>query len=78
MPEAGGDAEVFSDMDIIVILDGEADERSRDAVSDCAWEAGFESGIVVVPIVFSREEWQAGAVRPSLLHKAVEQEGLEV
>jgi len=72
---ARGDAEVFSDMDVIVVLVGLADDRSRDLVSDCAWEAGFASGIVLVPIVFSRTEWETSAARNSLLGKAVAQEG---
>jgi uncharacterized protein len=75
---ARGDADAFSAMDVVVILDGEADDRSRDVVSDCAWEAGFESGIVVAPIVFSRTEWETNASRYSLLGKAVAQEGLAV
>ncbi len=75
---ARGDADVDSDMDVLVILDREIDERIRDVVSDCAWEAGFRHGIVVVPVVVSKEEWETGAVRHSLLGKAVMQEGLAV
>lgn len=75
---ARGDADAFSDMDVVVILEGEADDHSKDVVSDCAWEAGFESGIVVVPIVFSRTEWETDSSRHSLLGKAVAQEGLAV
>ena len=72
---ARGDADADSDMDVIVILECEVDERTRDIVSDCAWEAGFPHGIVVVPVVFSKEEWETGAVKESLLGKAVMQEG---
>ena len=75
---ARGDADVYSDMDVVVILEREVHQRSRDVVSDCAWDAGFPHGIVVVPVVFSREEWDTGAVRQSLLGKAVRQEGLPV
>jgi len=75
---ARGDADAFSDMDVVVILDGEACDHYRDVVSDCAWEAGFESGIVVVPIVFSRTEWETHASRYTLLGKAVAQEGLAI
>jgi predicted nucleotidyltransferase len=73
---ARGDADEFSDMDVIVVLAGAADDHSRDVVSDCAWEAGLEAGIVVVPIVFSRSEWSSA--RFSLLGKAVAQEGLSI
>jgi predicted nucleotidyltransferase len=75
---ARGDADALSDMDVVVILDGDADDRSRGMISDCAWEAGFEAGIVVVPIVFPRTEWESDAARNSLLGKAVAREGLSV
>jgi predicted nucleotidyltransferase len=75
---ARGDADRFSDMDLVVIIEDEVDERSRDTVSDCAWEAGFESGIVVAPIVFSRTEWDTDTSRYSLRGKAVAQEGIAV
>jgi predicted nucleotidyltransferase len=75
---ARGDAGPFSDMDVLVILDKTADETDLDYVSDCAWEAGFEQGIVVVPVVFSREEWENSPERYSLLAQAVEMEGVAV
>ncbi|MGB9623296.1 MAG: nucleotidyltransferase domain-containing protein [Phycisphaerae bacterium] len=75
---ARGDADPQSDMDVAVILDGVSDDKARDAVSDCAWEAGFDQGIVVVPVVFGRGEWENGPERYSLLAQAVQAEGLEV
>jgi uncharacterized protein len=75
---ARGDAEVFSDMDVIIIVEGDTDDASQDIVSDCAWEACFRSGIVLVPLVFSRSEWESEAIRGSLLGKAVAREGLVV
>lgn len=72
------DANSFSDMDIIVVIDGETNESERATVSDCAWQAGFEDGIVVVPIVLTKDEWEQGAFRSSLRGRAVTQEGLTV
>ena len=43
----------------------------------CAWEAGFERGLVIVPIVVSRKEWEEGPERVSLLHQAVQTEGIQ-
>jgi len=40
------------------------------------WEAGFESGVVVVPVVFSRVEWENGPERYSLLAEAVKSDGV--
>ncbi|MBW2039888.1 MAG: nucleotidyltransferase domain-containing protein [Deltaproteobacteria bacterium] len=75
---ARGDADPYSDMDVVVILDDPLDEKARSDVSDCAWEAGFEHGIVIVPVVFSRNEWENGPERQSLLVQAVEAEGVPI
>ncbi len=73
---ARGDAEQYSDMDVLVILDKASGGQDYEYVSDCAWEAGFEHGIVVVPVVFTREEWENSPERYSLLAQAVEKEGV--
>lgn len=73
---ARGDADSHSDMDVIVVLGSKRNRELRDFVSDCAWEAGFEHGIVVVPVLFSQEEWETGPERFSLLAQAVESEGI--
>ena len=75
---ARGDAAPGSDMDVVVIVDGPCDRETQDAVSDCAWEAGFEHGIVVVPVTFSRQEWENGPERESLFVRAVEKEGIPI
>jgi len=75
---AKGDASFYSDMDVLVVLDKIAGEQDADYVSDCAWQAGFEYGIVVVPVVFTRDEWENSPERYSLLAKAIETEGVAV
>jgi predicted nucleotidyltransferase len=75
---ARGDAHPYSDMDILVVLDKITDDNDIDYVSDCAWEAGFEQGIVIVPIVFTKDEWEKGPERYSLLAQAVEKEGVSL
>jgi hypothetical protein len=65
-------------MDVLVVAEDELSEKDADFISDCAWEAGFERGIVVVPVVFSREEWENGPERYSLLAQAVELDGVLV
>ena len=73
---ARGDADPDSDLDVLVVLDNRPTDRERDIISDCAWEAGFEYGIVVVPVVFTRTEWENSPERYSLLARAVEREGV--
>ena len=75
---ARGDAELYSDMDVVVILDQLSNVNDVDYVSECAWEAGFEHGIVIVPIVYSRDEWDKSPERYSLLAMAVEKEGVTI
>ncbi len=73
---ARGDADPDSDLDVLTVLDSRVTDPVRDLVSDCAWEAGFELGIVVVPVVFARQEWEEGPERFSLLAQVVQAEGI--
>ena len=73
---ARGDADSTADMDVLVILEDTANDKDREYVSDCAWEAGFQHGIVLVPVVFTRREWEIGPERYSLLAQAVKSEGV--
>ena len=61
-------------MDVVVILEDTVNDEGREFVSDCAWEAGFQYGIVLVPVVFTRREWEVGPERYSLLAQAVKSE----
>jgi uncharacterized protein len=74
---ARGDADLDSDMDVLVVIE-ELDREAEEYISDCAWEAGFDRGIVVVPVVFTRHEWEEGLEHHSLLVQAVEKEGIPV
>ncbi len=75
---ARGDADPDSDLDVLVVLDSQTTDSRKDLVSDCAWKAGFEYGLVVVPIVFARQEWEEGPERYSLLIQAVQAEGISI
>ena len=72
---ARGDADPDSDMDLLVIVDDLSPEL-EDYVSECAREAGFKFGIVLVPVVFTRDEWENGPERYSLLAEAIREEGI--
>jgi len=74
---ARGDADPDSDMDVFVIVDDLSPEL-EDYISECAWEAGFKHGIVIVPVVFSRDEWENGPERYSLLAEAIRAEGIQL
>jgi hypothetical protein len=71
---ARGDAGRYSDMDVLVVVD-QLDSTTADYISDCAWESGFGSGIVVVPVSYSRSEWE-GIESQSLLAANIRAEGV--
>jgi hypothetical protein len=72
---ARGDADPDSDMDVLIVVN-ELTGELEDYISECAWQAGFEHGIVLVPVVFSRDGWKNGPERYSLLAKAIGSEGI--
>jgi len=75
---ARGESTEYSDMDVLVVLDKIDSESDMDYVSECAWESGFEHGIVIVPIVYTREKWENSPERSSLLALAIEREGVPI
>lgn len=72
---ARGDADECSDMDVIVIADS-LDKEIEDYISDCAWEAGIDDGIVVCPVSYSKEEWESSLSRQSSFAKSVKRDGV--
>ena len=75
---ARGDADDDSDMDVLVVMEEPESYSLLQAVSDCAWEAELGSGIVISPVVFSRQRWENSPERDSLLAMAVRQDGVSV
>lgn len=75
---ARNDVDLYSDVDVLVVLDKPINDENVDYVSDCTWEAGFEHGIIIVPVVFGETEWENSPERYSLLAKAVETEGVAI
>ncbi|MEW6262342.1 MAG: nucleotidyltransferase domain-containing protein [Thermodesulfobacteriota bacterium] len=73
---ARGDADPESDMDVLVVLDEPRTSEKREIVSSCAWEIGFDAGIVVASVVFSREEWENGPEYYSPFAETVRSEGI--
>ena len=71
---ARGDAGRYSDMDVLVVVD-ELDPDTADFISDCAWESSFGSGVVVVPVSYSKSDWE-GIEGQSLLAANIRTEGV--
>ena len=74
---ARGDAEDDSDFDIFVEVE-DNDESTERIISDVAWEVGFENGVVITTVVYSRKELEEGPMQESLLYKNVIREGVSI
>ncbi|NOY69313.1 MAG: hypothetical protein GXP53_07455 [Deltaproteobacteria bacterium] len=75
---ARGDAKPESDLDVLVLLEGKVTPKIKRIIYDCAWEAGFEDGIIINAVVVFRSDWESGPYRHSLLEKAVSLEGMAI
>ena len=72
---ARGDADAESDFDVLVVVE-HLYRPLRVTISRCAWEAGFEDCLLIVPVVVTKEEIEQGAFRSSLLMQAIREEGI--
>src|SRR5262247_885227 len=74
---ARGDAGLDSDLDVLVLVENLTPAMRR-TISHCAWEVGFEAGILIQTVVMTREEAEQGPEQSSLLMLAVREEGIPV
>src|SRR6266446_10403746 len=71
------DAQPDSDLDVLVLVEY-VTPALRKTISHCAWEVGFEAGVLIQTVVMTREEAELGPEQSSLLMLAVREEGIPV
>ena len=54
------------------------DRRTKDAISEIAWEIGLENSIVISPLVFSVDETENSPLRASPILLNIKEEGVRV
>ncbi|HEV8718828.1 MAG TPA: nucleotidyltransferase domain-containing protein [Candidatus Binatia bacterium] len=74
---ARGDHDPDSDYDVLVVVD-QLDSAVRKTISLCAWEAGFDDCLLIVPVVVTKDEIENSPFRSSLLMQAVREEGITI
>ena len=75
--KARGDDDEFSDMDVFIevpLLDG----KTRDLISEIAWELSLENSIVISPLVFSVDETENSPLRASPILLNIKEEGIRL
>lgn len=75
---ARGDFEAESDMDVLVVVDTPITPEIRVTVSECTWQVGFDAGIMIAAVLFSRKEWEEGPERYSPLAESVRADGVAI
>jgi predicted nucleotidyltransferase len=73
---ARGDASTYSDMDVFVVVEHSNREIEK-YVSECAWEAGFDQDVHVVPVVVGKDRIE-GQLKESVFIRTVYREGVTV
>lgn len=74
---ARGDARVDSDWDLLIILDKPRIEQSDyDNVSYPLTELGWELGEMIIPVLYTKDEWQQNSFTP--FYKAVEADRIQI
>lgn len=57
--EARGDARSDSDIDVLILLDGDIrDLKREDRLSGKLYEIELESGVVISPLIMLRKKWE--------------------
>ena len=74
---ARGDADSDSDLDVLVLSET-LDTGIRKSISRCAWEVGYESGVIIQTVAMTRDQAEDGPERSSLLMLAVAEEGVRI
>ena len=74
---ARGERDPESDLDVLVLVES-LDFAIRSTVSRCAWEVGFEEGVLIQSVVMTRDQAEKGPEQSSLLMLAVREEGVPV
>jgi predicted nucleotidyltransferase len=74
---ARGDDEEFSDLDVFIEV-ASLDQKTKDLISDIAWEVGLENLIVISPLVFTLDEVEKSPLRVSPILVNINEEGIRV
>ncbi|MCK4339924.1 MAG: nucleotidyltransferase domain-containing protein [Candidatus Cloacimonetes bacterium] len=66
-----------SDLDIYLKLEKNNPEV-RKIVGHLTWKFGFENGLVITTIIFTRDELENGPMKYSPIYRSIERDGIEV
>jgi len=74
---ARGDGDEYSDMDVfmeVASLNKELEEK----ITDIVWEVGFENFMVIVPLIFTKDEIENSPLKSSPIVRNILKKGVRV
>lgn len=74
---ARGDADDLSDMDVFLEVES-LNKELKERISDIVWEVGFESFVVISPLIFTKDEIENSPIRSSPIVKNISKEGIKI
>ena len=72
---ARGTADEESDLDVCIVLDDNS-EAAESQITHIAWEVGFENEMLIMPVVYSRADFESGILSFSPLVRMIRREGV--
>ena len=74
---ARGDGDADSDMDVFLKVES-LDRNQKETIYDLTWETGLEHGLVISPLIFTREEVENSPIRSSPILINIMREGIVI
>jgi predicted nucleotidyltransferase len=74
---ARNDGNEFSDLDIFLEVES-INSTQKESILDVTWETGLEFGMVISPLIFTRDEVENSALRSSPVLMNILREGVSV
>lgn len=75
---ARGEWLATSDLDVLIIVNGEASRQVEDLIYDLAYEVELENGVVLGVVVEPRSFWDSDLARAMPLHWNIDREGVKI
>ncbi|HBG26369.1 MAG: hypothetical protein A2Y10_11420 [Planctomycetes bacterium GWF2_41_51] len=75
---ARGEAQEFSDYDILIIVDQNADLKLSEKILDQIYPIELETEAMISFVVQNRKEWESPLSRAMPFHKNIKREGIRI
>lgn len=71
------DGDQYSDLDIFINVE-KVDRDIKERIRTITWKIGLSHGIVISPLIFSRDEIETSALKSSPIVKSIMYEGISI